>query len=409
MAALGIIRRIRLGVCQQVHYRTFSLVSLPETHKMLQKTCRDFAEGELKPIAAKLDREHLFPEEQIKKLGQLGLMGINVSEEYGGPALDSLALSVAVEEIARGCGGTGTIVSVHNTLYANVLDQLGTKEQKDKFLVGFVDGTHVGCFGISEPGAGSDVGAMLTTAKLDGDEWVLNGTKAWVTSGYEAKAAIVFATVDKSKKHRGITAFIIPVPTPGFSLGKKEDKMGIRASSTCNLILEDVRVPQEHVLGEVGGGFKLAMKMLDGARIGISSQALGIAQAALDCAVDYASKRIAFGGPIIKLQSVQQRLADMAIRLEAARLLTWRAAVIRDTGERSTKYSSMAKLAASEAATFVSHNCVQILGGMGYVTDMPAERHYRDARITEIYAGVNDVQKLVIAENIAKEYGISTR
>lgn len=376
---------------------------------MLQKTCRDFAEGELKPIAAKLDREHLFPEEQIKKLGQLGLMGINVSEEYGGPALDSLALSVAVEEIARGCGGTGTIVSVHNTLYANVLDQLGTKEQKDKFLVGFTDGTHVGCFGISEPGAGSDVGAMLTTAKLDGDEWVLNGTKAWVTSGYEAKAAVVFATVDKSKKHKGITAFLVPIPSPGFSLGKKEDKMGIRASSTCNLILEDVRVPREHVLGEVGGGFKLAMNMLDGARIGISSQALGIAQAALDCAVDYASKRIAFGGAIIKLQSVQQRLADMALRLEAARLLTWRAAVIRDTGERSTKYSSMAKLASSEAATFVAHNCIQILGGMGYVTDMPAERHYRDARITEIYAGVTDVQKLVIADNVAKEYGISTR
>ncbi|PNF39059.1 Short-chain specific acyl-CoA dehydrogenase, mitochondrial [Cryptotermes secundus] len=409
MAALGIIRRIRGGLCQQRHYGGFSLASLPETHKMLQKTCRDFAEGELKPIAAKLDREHLFPEEQIKKLGQLGLMGINVSEEYGGPALDSLALSIAVEEIARGCGGTGTIVSVHNTLYANVLDQLGTKEQKDKFLVGFADGTHVGCFGISEPGAGSDVGAMLTTAKLDGDEWVLNGTKAWVTSAYEAKAAVVFATIDKSKKHRGITAFLIPIPTPGFSLGKKEDKMGIRASSTCNLILEDVKVPREHVLGEVGGGFKLAMSMLDGARIGISSQALGIAQAALDCAVDYASKRIAFGGPIIKLQSVQQRLADMALRLEAARLLTWRAAVIRDTGERSTKYSSMAKLASSEAATFVAHNCVQILGGMGYVTDMPAERHYRDARITEIYAGVTDVQKLVIAENVANEYGISTR
>lgn len=409
MAAFRILGRFQSGVYQQIHCRCFSLASLPETHKMLQKTCRDFAEGELKPIAAKLDREHLFPEEQIKKLGQLGLMGINVSEEYGGPALDSLALSVAVEEIARGCGGTGTIVSVHNTLYANVLDQLGTKEQKDKFLVGFTDGTHVGCFGISEPGAGSDVGAMLTTAKLDGDEWVLNGTKAWVTSGYEAKAAVVFATVDKSKKHKGITAFLVPIPSPGFSLGKKEDKMGIRASSTCNLILEDVRVPREHVLGEVGGGFKLAMNMLDGARIGISSQALGIAQAALDCAVDYASKRIAFGGPIIKLQSVQQRLADMALRLEAARLLTWRAAVIRDTGERSTKYSSMAKLASSEAATFVAHNCIQILGGMGYVTDMPAERHYRDARITEIYAGVTDVQKLVIADNVAKEYGISTR
>ncbi|KAJ4440236.1 short-chain specific acyl-CoA dehydrogenase, mitochondrial-like isoform X1 [Periplaneta americana] len=409
MTVLGVVRRIQLSVYQQVHQRAFSLVSLPETHQMLQKTCRDFAEGELKPIAAKLDREHLFPKKEIKKLGHLGLMGINVSEEYGGSGQDSLALSIAVEEISRGCGGTGTIVSVHNTLYANVLNQLGTKEQKDKFLVGFADGTHVGCFGLSEPGAGSDVGAMSTTAKLDGDEWVLNGTKAWVTSGHEAKAAIVFATVDKSKKHKGITAFLVPIPTPGFSVGKKEDKLGIRASSTCNLILEDVRVPKEHVLGKVGGGFKLAMKMLDGARIGISSQALGIAQASLDCAVDYASKRIAFGAPILKLQSVQQRLADMALRLEAARLLTWRAAVIRDTGVKSTKYSSMAKLASSEAATFVAHNCVQILGGMGYVTDMPAERHYRDARITEIYAGATDVQKLVIADNVAKEYGISMK
>ncbi|KAJ9577514.1 hypothetical protein L9F63_005887 [Diploptera punctata] len=288
---------------------------------------------------------------------------------------------------------------------------MGTKEQKDKFLTGFADGTYVGCFGLSEPGAGSDVGAMLTTAKLEGDHWVLNGTKAWVTSSHESKAAIVFATVDKSKKHKGITAFLIPIPTEGFSLGKKEDKLGIRASSTSNLILEDVRIPKENLLGEVGGGFKLAMKMLAQVRvrIGISSQALGIAQAALDCAVDYASKRIAFGGPIIKFQSVQSRIADMALRLESARLLTWRAAVIRDTGERSTKYSSMAKLAASEAATFVSHNCIQILGGMGYVTEMPAERHYRDARITEIYAGATDVQKLVIADHIAKEYGISTR
>nr|CAD7198922.1 unnamed protein product [Timema douglasi] len=261
-------------------------------------------------------------------------------------------------------------------------------------------------------GSGSDAGAMLATATLDGDSWILNGTKAWVTSGHESSAGVIFASIDRSKKHKGITAFLVPIPTTGkHSLchGKKENKLGIRASSTCNLIMEDVRVPRENVLGKTGEGFKLAMTVLDGARVGISSQALGIAQAALDCAVEYASKRIAFGVPIIKMQSVQIRLADMAIKLESARLLTRKAACLQDSGVRFTKASSMAKLAASEAATFVTHSCGQILGGMGYVTDMPAERHYRDARITEIYAGITDIQKLVIADCVVKEYGINTR
>ncbi|XP_039287536.1 short-chain specific acyl-CoA dehydrogenase, mitochondrial isoform X1 [Nilaparvata lugens] len=389
--------------------RNLHIGALPETHQMLQKTCRDFSDSELKPIAAKLDKEHKFPAEQIKKMGELGLMGIYVSEEYGGAGLDTLALSLAVEEIARGCGGTGTIVSVHNTLYVGLLDKMGTKEQKEKFLPSFTDGTNVGSFAISEPGSGSDASNMLATAKKESDCWVLNGTKAWVTNGIEAKAAIVFANADKSKGHKGICAFIVPIPTPGLSHGKKEDKMGIRASSTCNLILEDVRIPHEYLLGKEGEGFKMALATLDGARIGISSQALGIAQAALDCAVDYASKRLSFGSPILKYQTVQARLADMAVKLEAARLLTWRAAVLRDAGKRFTKESSMAKLTSSEAATFVSHGCVQILGGMGYVTDMPAERYYRDARITEIYAGITDIQKLVIADMVAREYGLRTR
>ncbi|XP_063219876.1 short-chain specific acyl-CoA dehydrogenase, mitochondrial-like isoform X2 [Bacillus rossius redtenbacheri] len=309
----------------------------------------------------------------------------------------------------RGCGGTGTIVSVHNALYVNVLEKFGTKQQKEIFLPGYLDGSKIGCFALSEPGSGSDAGSLLATANLDGDVWILNGTKAWVTSGCESSAAIVFANIDRKKKHKGITAFLVPMPSEGLSLGKKEEKMGIRASSTCNLILEDVKVPKNNVLGNIGEGFKLAMTVLDGARIGISSQALGIAQAALDCAVDYAGKRIAFGVPIIKMQSVQQRIADIACRLESARLLTWRAAALQDSGVRFTKASSMAKLAASEAATFAAHSCIQILGGMGYVTDMPAERHYRDARITEVYAGITDIQKLVIADLVAKEYGIDTR
>ncbi|RZC34355.1 Acyl-CoA dh 1 domain containing protein, partial [Asbolus verrucosus] len=338
----------------------------------------------------------------IKKLGELGLLSINVSEKYGGSGQDSLALAVAVEEIARGCGGTGTIVSVHNCLYVNLVDRVGTEEQKETFLRPFTSGT-LGCFALSEPDAGSDVGGMSTTAVLDGDSYVLNGTKSWVTSGPEGKAAVVFATVDKSQKHRGITAFLVPLPTEGVSLGKNEDKLGIRASPTCNLILEDVRIPKNHVLGKVGEGFKIAMGQLDKARVGIAAQALGIAQAALEVAVCYSGQRKTFGQPISQFQAVKLRLADMAIRLEAARLLVWRAAVMCDHPERSTKESSMAKLAASEAATFVTHGAIQILGGMGYVTDMPAERHYRDARITEIYAGVNDIQRLLIGDLVIKE------
>ncbi|KAG5891722.1 hypothetical protein JTB14_000325 [Gonioctena quinquepunctata] len=383
--------------------RYFSLHKLPEDHLMLQKTCRDFAEVELKPIASQLDKDHKFPSEQIKKMGELGLLAINVSEKYGGVGQDTLALAVAVEEIAKGCGGTGTIVSVHNCLYVNLLDRCGTESQKETFLRPFTSGT-LGCFALSEPDAGSDVGAMSCIAVPDGDSYILNGTKSWVTSGPEGKAAVVFATVDKSLKHKGITGFLVPLPTPGLSLGKKEDKLGIRASSTCNLILEDVRVPKENVLGTVGGGFKMAMEQLDKARVGIAAQALGIAQAALDVAVSYAAQRRAFNKPINQLQAVKLRLGEMALRLESARLLVWRAAVCCDEPQRSSKESSMAKLAASEAATFVSHSAIQILGGMGYVTDMPAERHYRDARITEIYAGVNDVQRLLIGEMIVKEH-----
>ncbi|XP_066250524.1 short-chain specific acyl-CoA dehydrogenase, mitochondrial-like [Euwallacea similis] len=383
--------------------KSFSLHRLSDQHLLLQKTCRDFAEKELKPIASQLDKESKFPAQQIEKLGQLGLLAITCDTKYGGSGENSLGLSVAVEEISKACGGTGAIVSIHNALYVNLLNTFGTEKQKEEFLTPFTCG-NIGCFALSEADAGSDVSALSTTAKLNGDVYVLNGRKTWVTSGIEGKAAVIFATIDKTLKHKGICSFIVPVSTEGLSTGKPEDKMGIRASSTCDICLENVCVPKENMIGAPGEGFMIAMKQLEKARIGIASQALGIGQAALELAVKYSSERKAFGHPINQLQAVKLRLGEMSTRLEAARLLVWRAAVVSDEESRSSKYTSMAKLAASEAATFVTHGAIQILGGMGYVREMPAERHYRDARITEIYAGVNDIQKLLISDMLIKEY-----
>lgn len=308
-----------------------------------------------------------------------------------------------MEEISRGCASAGVIMSAHNTLYLGPIVHFGNDKQKKQFVEPFTKGNKIGCFALSEPANGSDAGAASTTAVDKGDKWVLNGTKAWITNAHEAEAAVVFATTNKELKHKGISAFIVPKGIPGFSVGKKEDKLGIRGSSTCYLIFEDCEIPKENILGEPGYGFKIAMKTLDAGRIGIASQALGIAQASLECAVDYAQKRIAFGKPISKLQMIQSKIADMALQLESARLLTWRASWLKDNGENYTKEAAMAKLAASEAATFCSHQAIQILGGMGYVSDMPAERHYRDARITEIYEGTSEIQRLVIAGAVIKE------
>ncbi|XP_012232127.1 short-chain specific acyl-CoA dehydrogenase, mitochondrial [Linepithema humile] len=384
-----------------------SLSMLPDTHQMLHKTCRDFAEEELKPIAAEVDKKHLFPKEQVKKMGELGLMGLCVPEKFGGTELDYLAYAVALEEISRGCASAGVIMSVNNSLYSGPIDKFGNDKQKEKYIAPFMSGEKIGCFALSEPGNGSDAGAASTTAKANGNVYTINGTKSWITNGYEAGAIVLFATTDKSKKHKGISAIIVDSPTTGLSLGKKEDKLGIRGSSTCSLIFEDCEVPRENLLGEPGLGFKIAMMTLDAGRIGIAAQALGIAQASLDCAMDYASKRQAFGQSIIKLQTIQQKIADMALKLESSRLLTWRAAQLKDSGKPYTKEAAMAKLSASETATFCAHQCIQILGGMGYVSDMPAERHYRDARITEIYEGTSEIQKLVIAGNLVKEYGLN--
>ncbi|ESO10034.1 hypothetical protein HELRODRAFT_109402 [Helobdella robusta] len=380
-----------------------SLALLPETHQMLHKMLKGFANEELKPKAALIDKG-VFPKEQIKKLGELGMMAINVPEKLGGAGLNTLAYSIGMEEISRGCASCGVIVSVNNSLYLGSLMKFGTDEQKEKWVVPFTNGDKIGCFALSEPGNGSDAGAASTTAKDCADHWLLNGTKSWITNGPEAAAAIVFATTDKIKKHKGISAFIVPKPVDGLSLGKNEDKLGIKGSSTCQLVFEDCKIPKENILGGPGAGFKIAMTVLDSGRIGIASQALGIAQAALDCAVEYSLKREAFGSPICKLQSIQMKLADMETRLECARLLTWKAAMLKDTGESFSKEAAMAKLVASEAATYVSHQSMQILGGMGYVSDMPAERHYRDARITEIYEGTSEIMRIVIAQNLLKEY-----
>lgn len=384
--------------------RVSNLTSLPETHRMLKETLTDFTNEQLIPNAANFDKLHLFPRNQIEELGKLGILSLNTPSSLGGAEFDYVAYAIAVEEISRGCASTGVIVSVNNSLYLGPLLKFGNDQQKAEFVTPFCDGTRIGCFALSEPGNGSDAGAASCTATEESDCFVLNGTKAWITNGYEAEAAIVFATTDKKAKHRGISAFIVPKPFEGLSLGKKEDKLGIRASSTCNLILENCRVPKENLLGKLGEGFKIAMTTLDSGRIGIAAQALGIAQASIDCAVDYARQRKSFGSPISNLQSVQIKLADMETRLQSARLLTWHAAELQSKGEKFSKEAAMAKLAASEAATFCSHQAIQVLGGMGYVTEMPAERHYRDARITEIYEGTSEIQKLVIAGNLLKEY-----
>jgi butyryl-CoA dehydrogenase len=380
------------------------MFALPETHTMLRQTCREFADKELIPVAAQLDREHRFPVEQVRRMAGMGLMGVAIPEEEGGTGLDTLAYVLAMEEISRGCASTGVIMSVNNSLYCDPLWKFGSSVQKESFLEPFASGRQLGCFALSEPGNGSDAGAARTTAERHGGHWVLNGTKAWITNGYDANAALVFASTDRAKKNKGISAFVVPMPTEGLSLGKKEDKLGIRASSTCNLIFEDCSIPLENLLGREGDGFKIAMSTLDGGRIGIAAQALGIAQAALEEAVSYAKQREAFGAPIANLQAIQFKIADMAWRLDAARLLTWRAAHLKDQQARFTTEAAMAKLAASEMATFVTHQAIQILGGNGYVTEFPAERHYRDARVTEIYEGTSEIQRVVIANGVLKAY-----
>jgi len=385
---------------------------LPEETNMVYEMCQKFADEELAPNASQWDKKHEFPTQAVATLSELGLMGINTPEQNGGSGLDALSYSIAMEEISRGCASVGVIMSAHNSLYMFPIQDFGTPEQHEEWITPYAfpsanDGgkiNNIGCFCLSEPGNGSDAGAASTTAIKDGDEWIINGTKAWITNAYEADAAVVFATTDKNLKHKGISAFIIPASSEGYSLGAKEDKLGIRASSTANVILDNVRVPGKNLLGKEGEGFKIAMTTLDGGRIGVAGQALGIASASIDCAVKYSLERKAFDKPIANFQLIQLKISKMVLARDQARLLTWRAAQLKDGGEKFIREAAMAKLAASEAATFCSHQAIQILGGMGYVTEMPAERHYRDARITEIYEGTSEVQHLVIASDVIKEF-----
>ncbi|XP_062124692.1 short-chain specific acyl-CoA dehydrogenase, mitochondrial [Drosophila sulfurigaster albostrigata] len=373
------------------------LAALSETHQILQKSCRDFANAELAPHARRHDREELYPAEQVRRLGEMGLMSVVIQEEYGGAGLDYQAYAIGMEEVARGDAAVSIVMGVNN-LYLGAVQQHGTEQQKQQFLVPYTQGEHIAFYALSEPGNGSDAGAASSTAKLNDDgAYLLNGTKAWISNSKEASGGLIFATIDKSLKHKGITAFLTDKNVSGLAISKKESKMGMRATSTCQLTLDDVAVPQSQVLGAPGSGFKIAMESLDCGRIGIAAQATGIALAALELATDYAEKRVAFGQRLSRLQMIQQKIADMALRVETARLLTWRAAWLKDNGMVITKEAAMAKLHASETATFCAHQCIQILGGMGYTTDLPAELYYRNARVTEIYEGTSEIQRIVIA------------
>ncbi|CAD5125626.1 unnamed protein product [Dimorphilus gyrociliatus] len=377
---------------------------LPETHRMLKNSLTDLVDNEIAPFAKRTDSEHRYPIESVKKMGEFGIFGLLVPEKYGGGGLDTLAYAIAMEEISRGCATCGVIVSAHISLYLSPILEFGTEKQIERYVTPYLTGDLIGSFCLSEPENGSDAGAASTTSNLEGDNWIINGSKMWVTNGSLNGASVVMATSDKAKKHKGISSFIVPKPSKGVTVGKPEDKLGIRGSPTVQLTFENVAIPSENLLGQTGDGFKIAMKTLDCGRIGIAGQAIGIAQASIDCAAKYAMERKAFGIPIAQLQAIQIKLADMECRTQSARLLAWHASTLKDKGENFTKEAAMAKLCASEAATFCSHQAIQILGGMGFVTDMPAERHYRDARITEIYEGTSEVQRLVIASNLLKEY-----
>ncbi len=376
---------------------------LNELQRETQRLCRDFAARELIPHARQWDEEHSFPKDAVRQLAELSLLGVAVPERYGGAGLDNVAYAVAIEEISRGCASTGVILSVNNSLYCDPVLKYGTEEQKQIFLVPFARGEKLGCFGLTEPEAGSDAAAQKTTAVRKGDTYVINGSKNWITNGPVADAIVLFTMTDKAAGHRGISAFVVPTNTPGFTRAKPDRKMGICAALSCSIFFEDCRVPAQNLLGKEGDGFKIALSTLDGGRIGIAAQALGIARAAFEEARAYALDRKTFGQPIAQHQAIQFMLADMATELDAARLLTHKAARLKDAGGRHTAESSMAKLYASEMASRVANKALQVFGGQGYSKEFDAERHVRDARITEIYEGTSEIQRLVISAGLLKE------
>ena len=381
-------------------------LTLTEEHMLIQSMARDFAQKELVPIAAQIDEEGRFPSETVKKMGELGFMGIEIPETYDGTGMDTLSYVLAMIEVSKACASHGTIMSVNNSLVCHGIYTFGTEEQKDAFLRPLASGDKLGAYSLTESQAGSDPASIRCTAEYDpeANEYVINGLKSWVSGGPNADYIVLFAVTDKSQGHRGISAFVVDTTLPGFSPGKVEPKLGIRGSHTSELIFENYRVPAWHRLGAEGQGFKIALSILDAGRIGIAAQAVGIAEAAYEAAVDYAKERQQFGQPIASFQAIQWMLADMKTRIEASRLLAYQAALAKEeakaSGARYTLPAAMAKLYASETAMWVTTKAVQIFGGNGYSKEYPVERHFRDAKITEIYEGTSEIQRLVIARSI---------
>jgi len=373
---------------------------LTEDQQIFQRMVRDFATNELQPVAARVDDEEKFPAENVRKMAELGLMGVSIPEEYGGSGGDSIHLVIATEEIARACASTSTIYLASVSLACYPVYLFGTEEQKRRFVVPLAKGQKLACFALTEPGAGSDAAAIQTTATRRGDHYVLDGTKTFITNGAEADIAVVFATTDKSLRHRGIIALIAEKGTRGFSVGKKERKLGVRGSSTAELVFEGCQVSVENRLGEEGGGFRVAMGAIDASRINVAAQAVGIARAALEASLAYAQDRQQFGRAISGFQAVQWMLADMATQVDAARLLAYRAAFLKNQGLPYLKEAAMAKLFAAETAMSVTTKAVQIHGGYGYIKDYPVERYFRDAKITEIYEGTSEMQRMTIAKQL---------
>ncbi|KLA22464.1 acyl-CoA dehydrogenase AcdA [Bacillus cereus] len=375
---------------------------LSEEHEMIRKMVRDFVKNEVAPTAAERDEEERFDRELFDQMAELGLTGIPWPEEYGGIGSDYLAYVIAIEELSRVCASTGVTLSAHTSLAGWPIFKFGTEEQKQKFLRPMAEGKKIGAYGLTEPGSGSDAGGMKTIAKRDGDHYILNGSKIFITNGGIADIYVVFALTDPESKQRGTSAFIVESDTPGFSVGKKESKLGIRSSPTTEIMFEDCRIPVENLLGEEGQGFKVAMQTLDGGRNGIAAQAVGIAQGALDASVEYARERHQFGKPIAAQQGIGFKLADMATDVEAARLLTYQAAWLESEGLPYGKESAMSKVFAGDTAMKVTTEAVQVFGGYGYTKDYPVERYMRDAKITQIYEGTQEIQRLVISRMLTK-------
>jgi alkylation response protein AidB-like acyl-CoA dehydrogenase len=373
---------------------------LNDEQKMIQAMVRDLARDLIIPTAAERDRTKEFPAHIIKKMGELGLMGMSIPPEYNGAGVDTISYSVALQEIGYACASTAVIMSVHNSVSCGPIYRFGSDFLKENYLKVLAAGEKLGCFALTEPDAGSDPASQKSTAKRDGSTYILNGSKAWITSGKSSDVVVATAYTDRSKRHRGISAFVLEKGMPGFTVGPEEDKMGQRASDSTSLIFEDCRVPAENLLGDEGEGFVISMTALDEGRIGIASMSVGIAQASLDAALSYARERKQFGSPIAKFQGIRWMIADMAVQIEAARLLTLNAAALKDKGERFTAEASMAKLFASETSNKVAYQALQIHGGYGYSKEYPIERYYRDARVTTIYEGTSEVQRIVIANNV---------